>query len=122
MPSAGVFVGTLLHAVTIAHTLHLKQTGPGSYARHKALEELYAGLGDLADSYAEAWQGKYGLILDYPAKFALPDAPPDIWVRSLADWLDEARADQPADSELQNLIDEIRSLIDSATYKLTYLA
>ena len=70
--TCGEFVGRLLHAVTVAHVMHLRATGPGSYARHSALGGLYEGLGGLVDALAESYQGAYGLIDDYPASFDLP--------------------------------------------------
>ena len=47
------------HARTVAHLLHLTTR---SYAAHKALNEFYDEIIDLVDSFAEAYQGEYGLI------------------------------------------------------------
>lgn len=47
---------------TYAHMAHLKT---GSFAKHKALNEFYDGVVDLADSLAEASQGLFGR-LDIP--------------------------------------------------------
>lgn len=119
--TAGEFVGNLLHAVTVAHVLHLKQKGPGSYARHMALGELYEGLSEAVDAYAEAYQGSYGIIEDYPASFDLPGGEPLEWVKGLSRFVQESRATQTDDTELQNLIDEIQGLIDAAIYKIAHL-
>ena len=50
---------TLFQVRDQAHFLHLKTT---SYAEHKALDEFYEGWLDLADSFVEPYQGKYGRI------------------------------------------------------------
>lgn len=46
-------VTELMNAATSFHKLHLKVTGPGSYAAHKALNRLYDALPDHADTVAE---------------------------------------------------------------------
>lgn len=107
----------LLHAVTNAHILHLQTQ---SYAEHKALETLYTEIGDLVDSFVEAYQGKYGLIMNYPAEYELPPAPLQ-YVIGLSDYLKQARPSLPQDTELQNILDEIASLLDSTVYKLRFL-
>lgn len=117
--SAGEFVGQLLHGATIAHVFHLRSR---FYAQHVALGELYDGLSDVADKYAEAYQGAYGLIQDYPPQFALPDGEPAAWVQSLSQFIDQSRAGLPADSELMNIVDEAQALVNTAHYKLTFLA
>jgi hypothetical protein len=119
--TCGEFVGGLLHAVTVAHVMHLKATGPGSYARHMALGDLYDGLGDLTDSLAESYQGAYGLIDDYPASFAMPDKEPLAWLKELSRFVQEGRKALPDDSEIQNQVDEIQGLVNSAHYKLAFL-
>mgnify|MGYP003638144918 FL=1 len=47
----------LMNASTSFHKLHLSVTGDGSYAQHKALNDLYDGLPELADTIAEGMQG-----------------------------------------------------------------
>ena len=117
----GEFVGGLLHAVTVAHVMHLKATGPGSYARHVALGALYEGLGELVDAVAESYQGAYGLIDDYPASFAMPTKEPLEWVKELSRIVQEGRKAMPEDSEIQDAIDEIQGLVNSTHYKLAFL-
>ena len=126
--SAGEFVGQLLHAVTVAHVLHLRT---GSFSQHKALEELYEGLQDSVDEFAEAYQGSYGMIEDYPASLGMPELPrgpmllpsvPVEWLATLSQFVQEGRKSMPQDSELQNLVDEIQGLIDRANYRLTFLS
>ena len=58
----------VMNAATSFHKLHLQVTGDGSYAQHKALNEIYDKLPDLADEIAEGYQGACELILNYPEK------------------------------------------------------
>jgi hypothetical protein len=108
----------LLHAVTNAHILHLQTK---SYAEHKALKTLYSEIGDLVDGFVEAYQGKYGIIENYPEDYKLPQ-PPIQYVVGLSTYLQEARPYLPQDTELQNILDEIASLLDSTLYKLRFLS
>lgn len=55
-------IGVMFMSRTYAHMAHLKT---GSFAKHKALNEFYDGVVDLADSLAEASQGLFGR-LDIP--------------------------------------------------------
>ena len=108
----------MLHAVTNAHILHLQTK---SYAEHKALETLYTEIGDLVDGYVEAYQGKYGIIEGYPDNYKLPQ-PAIEYVVGLSAYLAECRPYLPQDTELQNILDEIASLLDSTLYKLRFLS
>jgi len=71
-PSAGsvdtmtaACVSELMNAATSIHKLHLKVKGTGSYAAHKALNELYDALPGHADDLAEGYQGAAEKLLDY---------------------------------------------------------
>ena len=111
------FVMCLLHAVTNTHILHLQSR---SYSEHMALGDFYEGLDDLADSFIEQYQGKYGIIDGYTDEYELP-TPALEYLVSLSDYVKQARVELPQDTELQNTIDEIASLIDSTLYKLRFL-
>ena len=111
------FVMCLLHAVTNTHILHLQSR---SYSEHMTLGTFYETLDALVDSYIEAFQGKFGIIENYNAAYALPEQPLQYLI-GLSEYVANARMDLPQDSELQNIIDEIASLIDSTIYKLRFL-
>jgi len=53
------FVGTLFLARDVAHSVHLNTR---SFAKHSALNEFYDEIVELADKFAEAYQGRHGLI------------------------------------------------------------
>jgi hypothetical protein len=46
---------------------------------------------------------------------------PQKYLKSLCDFVEEIRKELPTDTPLQNIIDEIASLIDSTLYKLRFL-
>lgn len=116
----GEFILTLLHAATNAHILHLRSK---SFAEHSALGEFYQALPDLVDAVVEATQGRTGQLIDYPVQYYAPAATGLEELQQLKDYVDEERKgpEIPQDSEIQNSIDEIASLIDSTLYKLTFL-
>ena len=118
-PAAAEFFATLLHAATAGHILHLQTR---SYANHMALDAFYSALPGLVDSVVEAYQGRYGLVLDYPDGFSVPTSSPLEFVSALDDYVRANRVAVASDSELQNLIDGIQELIDSTIYKLRFLA
>lgn len=120
--TAGKFVGNLLHSATITHFMHLQVTGEGSQAKHLALAAYYEEIVELVDTVAEAVQGCYGeLITDYPTTFTTPDTEPLEYMLMLKDYVAEGRKTMPQESNIQNEIDNIASLIDSTLYKLTFL-
>lgn len=115
----GELVMRCFHARTTAHVLHLKTR---SYAAHKALNDFYDEIVPLVDNLAEAYQGDYGLISDYPSKYVAYDDPLKM-LSELSSWIEEYRykcCDED-DTYLQNIIDEIFALIRSTTYKLRFL-
>ena len=116
--SCASFVLTLLHSVTSAHVLHLQTR---SYAMHKALQKYYEGIGDLADSLAEGYQGKYGLIEGYPDGWEMPEGPIDYLIY-IAEYVERHRYNDFEDTYLQNIIDEILSLTYATLYKLRLLS
>lgn len=119
-PAAAELFLVLLHAATVAHILHLQTR---SFAEHMALDELYKALPDLTDALIESYQGKYGLVMEYPAKPPMP--PTDNCVRfvvGLNKYVDQVRAKVSDDSEIQNQIDEIVTQLNSTTYKLKFLS
>jgi hypothetical protein len=109
----------LLHSVTNAHILHFSTT---SYSAHKALKSFYEDIGGLVDGFVEAFQGKYGLLTDYKAEYALPANPID-YLNYLKAEVEKLRRDPafPQDSELQNEVDTIANLINFTIYKLRFL-
>ena len=116
--SPGAFVLELLHSGTWAHKAHLKSR---SYAKHIALDDFYKEIVDLTNTFAETYQGRYELI-DYPASHCARATDPLTQLEQLRKYVDDNRYGVCDDSELQNIIDEIVSLVDKTIYKLTFLS
>lgn len=114
---AATFVAVLFHSATNAHFMHLQTR---SYAQHKALQEYYENIVDLADKWAEAYQGCYDLITTYPSEFHLA-RDPEQYFQKLTEFVDAIRPTLPSETQLQNIVDEIADLIDTTRYKLRFL-
>lgn len=119
MSLVGELILRCFHARTAAHVLHLKTR---SYAAHKALNDFYDEIVDLADSIAEAYQGGYGLI-DFPGTRYAPPQDALEMLSELGDWISKNRHQcwDGDDSYLENMVDEIMALIRSTQYKLKFL-
>ena len=118
---ASDFVGLLFLARDVSHSVHLNTR---SFAKHKALQEFYEGIVGLADDFAEAYQGRHGLIGPISLQSAKKNG--NI-VEFLQDSLDEIEANrykvcEESDTAIQNIIDEIVALYLSSLYKLKFLA
>lgn len=115
------FVGMLFLARDVAHSVHLNTR---SYAKHVALNTFYDEIVGLADGFAEAYQGRHGLI--GPISLMSAKKTTNI-VEFLQDQLDEIEKCRyevcdKTDTPLQNLIDGIIELYLSTLYKLRFLA
>lgn len=119
--SAGKLAMVCFEARTAAHIAHLKTR---SYAAHKALDEFYHEIIEVADSFIEAYQGAFGLITDYPDSDEFEKEQDPVKLMSkLRSWLIEYRSECCRDqTELENLYDSIIDLVDSTRYKLRFLS
>lgn len=115
------FVGTLFLARDVAHSVHLNTR---SFAKHSALNEFYDEIVELADKFAEAYQGRHGLI----GPISLMSAKK---TTNIIEFLEDSLADiekmrfdvcEKTDTPIQNIIDEIVGLYLSTLYKLKFLA
>jgi len=116
-------VSELMNAGTSFHKLHLKITGTGSYAAHKALNELYDAMPGHADDLAEGYQGASEKLLTYsevaPRKLdTVEDALS--YIRDITSMVNALQAKMPY-SELVNDLDTVKSTLNSAKYKLKFL-
>jgi len=115
------FVGMLFLARDVAHSVHLNTR---SYAKHVALNTFYDEIVDLTDGFAEAYQGRHGLM--GPISLMSAKKTTNI-VEFLQDQLEEIEKCRyevcdKTDTPLQNLIDGIVELYLSTLYKLRFLA
>jgi uncharacterized protein YgfB (UPF0149 family) len=118
---ANEFVGQLFLARDVTHSAHLNTR---SFSKHMALGTFYDEVIDLADAFAEAYQGRYGLIGPITLHSAKTTKNVlEFLENQLAD-LEAARYDvcDKSDSTLQQLIDNIIEIYLRTIYKLKFLA
>ena len=118
---AADFVGLLFLARDVTHSVHLNTR---SYAKHKALQKFYEGIVGLADTFAEAYQGRHGLMGGITLQTAKKTANVTEFLQDQLDEIETARSKvvDKDDTVLQNIIDEIVALYLSTLYKLKFLA
>jgi hypothetical protein len=119
--NAAQLMGLLFLGRNVAHSVHLNTR---SYSKHVALNTFYDSVIDVADAFAEAYQGRHGLI----GPIAIPAAKKTTnIIEFLQDQLAEIEKGRyevcdKSDSTLQQLIDNIVELYLTSIYKLKYLA
>jgi DNA-binding ferritin-like protein len=121
--STAALVQDMMNAATSLHRLHLKVTGLGSYAAHKALNEAYDAFPGHADDLAEEFQGAEETLLEYPntAPTELNSVEEGLdFLRKMKDKVSTLQSDMPH-TEIVNLLDNIKSTINSVKYKLLFL-
>ena len=115
------FVGELFLARDVAHSVHLNTR---SFSKHSALQSFYDEVIDLADKFAEAYQGRHGLIGPISLMSAKKNG-------NIIEFLEQSLKDiedmryevvSKTDTAIQNIIDEIVGLYLSTLYKLKFLA
>ena len=115
------FVGMLFLARDVAHSVHLNTR---SYSKHKALGKFYDEVIDLADKFAEAYQGRHGLIGPISLMSAGKTSNILAFMQDQVDEIEKIRYEvcDKSETPLQNIIDEIVGLYLSTIYKLKFLA
>lgn len=111
----------MLNAVTSIHRLHLKVTGLGSFAAHKALD--YDAFSGHADDLVEGFQGAEEKILELPntAPSELNSVEDGLeFLRKMYDKICSLQSIMPY-SEIVNDLDTVKSTINSIKYKLLFL-
>lgn len=106
------FIGMLFQSRDIMHIAHLQTT---SFAEHKALNGYYDGILDLTDKFTEVYFGRFKRV-----EIVIPEAKIMSSVEHLKEMqqlIDGERNNYP--SELQNIMDEMLSLINKTLYLLT---
>ena len=112
-------LSVLIHSVNQVHVFHLQTK---SFSEHKALNEYYDSIGDLADKLAEAYQGKYGIlnyknvskIEKYESKETLIE-----YFDKIIKVIEKTRPIK--DDFIDNIVQEVETLIYQTLYKIKYL-
>lgn len=119
--NAAQLMGLLFLSRNVAHSVHLNTR---SFSKHMALNTFYDEVIDRADAFAEAYQGRHGLIgpIAIPATKKTSNI-----IEFLQDQLNEIEKGRyevcdKTDSSLQQLIDNIVELYLTTLYKLRFLA
>ena len=119
--TAAQLVGLLFLGRNVTHSVHLNTR---SYSKHVALNIFYDRIIGAADDFAEAYQGRYGLI----GPIAIPASKK---TTNIIEFLQEQLAEiekgrydvcDKSDSSLQQLIDNIIEIYLRTIYKLRFLA
>jgi hypothetical protein len=116
-------VSELMNAATSIHKLHLKVTGEGSFAAHKALNKLYDALPGHADTLVEGYQGAAEKILSYSevAPRTLDTVADGVnYLRDIYAMINKLQGKLPY-SEIVNNLDLVKDSINSTKYKLLFL-
>ena len=117
MKTTSEFMTMLFSIEVVGHIAHLQTT---SFAAHMALNELYQGMPELRDAFAEAYQGQYGIIKGY--KSVEPQEGVDMvsYLRNCVKEITEFRS-TITEGYLQQLIDNILEFLNGVIYKLRFL-
>jgi DNA-binding ferritin-like protein len=95
-----------------------------SFAKHSALNEFYDEIVGLADKFAEAYQGRHGLIGPISLMSAKKTSNIVEFLEDSMGEIEKMRFEvcEKTDTALQNIIDEIVGLYLTTLYKLKFLA
>jgi hypothetical protein len=113
----------MMNAATSFHRLHLKITGDGSYAAHKALGDFYEGMHGHADTLIEGYQGVCEKLLTYKdMPIRTLDSVSDAvnYLRDMYNMINKLQGMMPY-SEIVNNLDLVKDSINSTKYKLLFL-
>jgi hypothetical protein len=118
---AAEFIGLLFLARDVTHSVHLNTR---SYSKHKALNIFYERIVGVADDFAEAYQGRYGLIGPISLHSAKKTTNVIEFLEDSLKEIEDARYKvcDKDDSTLQQLIDNIIEVYLRTLYKLRFLA
>ena len=113
----------LMNARNSFHKLHLKVTGEGSYAAHKALNKFYDAIPDFVDTLMEGYQGATEKILeckDVACRTLDTVADGVAYLRDIYAMINKLQGMLPY-SEIVNNLDLVKDSINSTKYKLLFL-
>lgn len=115
------FLGLLFLARDVAHSVHLNTR---SYSKHVALNIFYDRIIGAADDFAEAYQGRHGLMGPITLHSAKKTANIIEFLEDSLKEIEDCRYEvaDKSDSSLQQLIDNIVEIYLRTLYKLRFLA
>ena len=121
MMKAADFVGMLFLARDVTHSVHLNTR---SFSKHEALNIFYNRIVGAADDFAEAYQGRHGMIGPISLMSAKKTTNVIEFLQDQLDEIEKCRYEvvDKSDSSLQQLIDNIIEIYLRTLYKLRFLA
>jgi len=110
--------------ITLQEQLRIFHWQSDTYAQHKAFGKAYDALGDLIDSFVEVYSGKYGkprAKLKYSLNLSNFDGDYAEFIDSSIGFLDgfSTEFDANKDSDLLNIRDEMKAVLNQLKYLLT---
>ena len=116
----GQLIAMLFLGREIAHREHLRTK---SFSQHMALSTFYNEVVEIADSIAEAYQGRHGIIDKIPLLDNDMTGSIDVVLEQQLAAIEKLRytAVERTENAIQNLIDEAVALYLSTLYKLRNL-
>ena len=116
----GQLIAMLFLGREIAHREHLRTK---SFSQHMALQSFYNEVVEIADSIAEAYQGRHGIIDKIPLLDNDMTGSIDMVLEQQLAAIEKLRytAVERTETAIQNLIDEAVALYLSTLYKLRNL-
>lgn len=118
--SMGTFCSELFACANLLKIAHLKAKGPGSYAQHVALGDLYDTVSDMADDITESIQGYEGILtISIPATSFME---PLAYIKSERTKMIAAKSKFASMPDIANKIDELIGHFSKTIYKLENLA
>jgi hypothetical protein len=114
-------MGMLFLARDVTHSVHLNTR---SFSKHEALKIFYNRIVGAADDFAEAYQGRHGMIGPISLMSAKKTTNVIEFLQDQLDEIEKCRYEvvDKSDSSLQQLIDNIIEIYLRTIYKLKYLA
>ena len=118
---AADFLGILFLARDVSHSVHLNTR---SFSKHTALNIFYDRIVGAADDFAEAYQGRHGLIGPITLHSAKKTSNIIEFLEDSLKQIEDARYEvvDRTDMSLQQLIDNIIEIYLRTLYKLKFLA
>ena len=115
------FMGMLFLVCDVIHSVHLNTR---SFSKHEALNIFYNRIVGAADDFAEAYQGRHGMIGPISLMSAKKTTNVIEFLQDQLDEIEKCRYEvvDKSDSSLQQLIDNIIEIYLRTLYKLRFLA
>ena len=117
--AASQFIEKLLIAVDTIHKAHLMTTGPGSFAAHEALGEVYSSLEDDLDRVAEVYMGCQNTALSFKG-VDMTTYGAEAW--KIYEYIEANRMMMGTETHIQAAIDDLLNNLARDLFKLDRLA